>query len=336
MNKLTTKYNKNILLTGGAGYIGSTVAHDLIKSGHKVTIVDNLSTGYKNLIPSKARFYKADISNLQILKKIIKSKNFDLVMHFAAFVKVDESVKKPKKYFRNNYKKTKSFLNCCFENGLNKIIFSSTASVYGNRKKKVKEKNKLLPDNPYALSKMKCERFILDADHNKKCKFVILRYFNVAGSPKNLKTGLITKKATHLIKKLCEFIIRKKGTFNIYGKNYPTKDGTAIRDFIHVSDLSKLHILSMDYLLKYNKSQIFNCGYGKEYSVLEIVKTALKNSKKKLQFNFTKRRKGDVGYAVADNSKIKKYLKFKPKFNDIDLIIKSALKWEKKVLYKNY
>ena len=191
---MTKKYNKNILLTGGAGYIGSTVAHDLIKSGHKVTIVDNLSTGYKNLIPSKARFYKADISNIQILKKIIKSNNFDLVMHFAAFVKVDESVKKPKKYFSNNYNKTKSFLNCCFEQGLNKIIFSSTASVYGNRKKKVKEKNKLLPDNPYALSKMKCERFILDADHDKKCKFVILRYFNVAGSPKNLKTGLIAKK----------------------------------------------------------------------------------------------------------------------------------------------
>ena len=144
-------------------------------------------------------------------------------MHFAAFVKVDESVKKPKKYFNNNYNKTKSFLNYCFEQGLNKIIFSSTASVYGNRKKKVKEKNKLLPDNPYALSKMKCEEFILDADQNKKCKFVILRYFNVAGSPKNLKTGLITNEATHLIKKLCEFIIRKKWTFNIYGKKLSDK-----------------------------------------------------------------------------------------------------------------
>ena len=186
---MTKKYNKNILLTGGAGYIGSTVAHDLIKSGHKVTIIDNLSTGYKNLIPSKAEFYKADICDHKILKKIIKSKNFDLVMHFAAFVKVDESVKKPKKYFYNNYIKTKSFLNYCFKQGLNKIIFSSTASVYGNKKKKVKEKNKLLPANPYALSKMKCEKFILNADHKKKCKYVILRYFNVAGSPQNLMTG---------------------------------------------------------------------------------------------------------------------------------------------------
>ena len=171
MTKLTKKYIKNILVTGGAGYIGSTVAHDLIKSGHKVTIIDNLSTGYKSLIPSKAKFYRADISDQLILKKIITSTKFDLVMHFAAFVKVDESVKKPKKYLSNNYNKTKTFLNFCFNQGLDKVIFSSTASVYGNRKKKVQEKNKLSPSNPYALSKMKCEKFILSAGQKKRCRF---------------------------------------------------------------------------------------------------------------------------------------------------------------------
>ena len=321
-------------MTGGAGYIGSTVSHDLIKAGHGVTIIDNLSTGFKKLVPSKATFIKSDISNTTTLKKLFRYKKFDIIMHFAAFIKVDESVKKPKKYNKNNFIKTKVFLDYCLRHNLNKIIFSSTASVYGNKSKKIKEGDKLLPSNPYALSKKNCENFIMKKRNKKIFKYIILRYFNVAGSPKNLETGMITKKATHLIKKLCEFLLGKRKNFYIYGNNYPTKDGTAIRDFIHVSDLSSLHILSMNYFINKKKSQIFNCGYGKEYSVLEIVKAALRNSKKKLNYNISGRRKGDVGYAVADNSKIKRFLKFKPRYNNINFILKTALKWEKK-FYKN-
>jgi len=336
LNKLKKISKKNILLTGGAGYIGSTVAYDLIKHGHNVTIIDNLSTGFKSLIPKKAYFYKTDIGNRSNLKKLFKFKKFDLVMHFAAFIKVGESVKKPNKYYSNNYKKTKIFLDACFDQGLNKIIFSSTAAIYGNKSYKVKENDKPSPKNPYATSKLKCEKLIIKKFNQKKCKYVILRYFNVAGSPANLKTGLVAKKATHLIKKLCEFILGKEKNFFIYGNNYPTKDGTAIRDFIHVSDLSTLHILSMNYLLKDNQSQIFNCGYGKEYSVLEIVKAGLKRGKKNLKFKYGKKRQGDVGYAVADNSKIKKFLAFRPKYNDINLILKSALRWEKRIISRNF
>jgi UDP-glucose 4-epimerase len=336
LNKSKKKFKKNILLTGGAGYIGSTVAYDLIKFGHNVTIIDNLSTGYKKLIPKKAFFYKTDINNRSNLKKLFKMKKFDLVMHFAAYIKVDESVKKPKKYYVNNFDKTKIFFNSCIDYGITKIIFSSTAAVYGNKLYKVKEGDKLLPKSPYAISKLMCEKFIIKRSNQKKCKYIILRYFNVAGSPKNLKTGLIAKKATHLIKKLCEFILGKKNNFFIYGNNYPTKDGTAIRDFIHVSDLSTLHILSMNYLFKSNKSQIFNCGYGKEHSVLEIVKAGIKKNKEKLKYKFGNKRKGDVGYAVADNTKIKKFLTFKPKYNNINLIIKSALRWERSIISKKF
>ncbi len=334
MKRLKEKYKKQVLVTGGAGYIGSTVSHDLIKAGHKVTIIDNLSTGFKKLIPKKATFIKSDINNIKILKKLFRSKKFDLVMHFAAYIKVDESVKKPKKYIQNNFTKTKIFLEYCLKNNLNKIIFSSTASVYGNKFKKIKEKDALLPSNPYALSKMKCENFIMKRRNKNNFKYIILRYFNVAGSPVGLETGMITKKATHLIKKLCEFLLGTRKKFYIFGNNYPTKDGTAIRDFIHVSDLSKLHILSMNYLIKRNKSQIFNCGYGREFSVLEIVKAAFKSSKKKLNYKFSGRRKGDVAYAVADNSKIKKLLKFKPRYSNINFIINTAFKWEKKI-YNN-
>ena len=323
-------------MTGGAGYIGSAVTNDLIKKGHRVTVLDNLSTGFRKLIPSKASFYKTDISNITNLRKIFNEKNFDIVMHFAAFIKVDESVKKPSKYYRNNYDKTKTFLNFCIDRGISKIIFSSTAAVYGNKNKKVSEKDRLSPKSPYAKSKLNCEKYIINQSKKGKCSYVILRYFNVAGSPQNLETGLITKKATHLIKKLCEFILGKKKSFYIYGSDYPTKDGTAIRDFIHISDLSQLHILSMNYIFKNNVSQIFNCGYGKGHSVLDIVKVAFRNNKQKSEFIMTKRRKGDVGYAVADNSKIIKHLKFKPKLDNINLIFKSALKWEKKINSTKY
>ncbi len=322
------------MITGGAGYIGSAVANDLIRLGHEVTVLDNLSTGFKRLVPTKASFFQIDIGNASSLNKILKRRKFDVVMHFAAFIKVDESVKKPAKYLKNNFKKTEIFLKCCFNHGIRNIIFSSTAAVYGNKKKKVTEKDKLSPNSPYALSKRKCEEFILKQFKLRKCNYIILRYFNVAGSPANLETGLVTKKSTHLVKKLCEFILGKKKLFYIYGSNYPTKDGTAIRDFIHISDLSMLHILSMNYLFKKGISQVFNCGYGKEYSVLEIVKSGIRLSKRKLNFVFSDRRKGDVGYAVADNSKIIKYLKFRPKFDNIKYIINSALKWEKKIQNK--
>ena len=267
---------KNILLTGGAGYIGSHVANYLLDRGLKVTIIDNLSTGHKNLIPKKTKFYNCDIANTKKVAQIIKKNRFDLVMHFAGVIRVDESIKNPKKYNFINYEKGKIFLNTCFENNLNKVIFSSTASVYGNSKsKRVSENSKLKPINPYAKSKLKIENFLIKNSKLKKFKYIILRYFNVAGADKKMRTGLISKSSTNLVKVICEVAIGKRRKFTINGNNYNTKDGTPIRDFIHVTDLAEIHYLAGKYLLKNNKSQILNCGYGKGYSVLEVVKNII-------------------------------------------------------------
>ena len=269
-----------ILLTGGAGYIGSIVANYLLDRGNEVFILDNLSTGSKKLVPKKSKFVKTDISNLKVVNSILSENNFDIIMHFAAFIRVEESVKNKKKYYINNYQKSKIFLNMCLKHNLKNIIFSSTAAVYGNKNIYVNEKTKTNPLNPYAEYKLKLERFI----KKKKFKFIILRYFNVAGADPKLRAGQVSKyRSTHLIKKLCETRLNST-KFNIYGRNYETKDKTAIRDYIHVYDLAIIHLLAAKYLLKKKISNIFNCGYGKGYSVLDIVKCFEEIIKKKNKF----------------------------------------------------
>jgi UDP-glucose 4-epimerase len=258
---------KSVLLTGGAGYIGSHVANFLLDKGIEVTIIDNLTTGNKILVPKKAKLHICDISNEKKVARIIKSNKFDVVLHFAGLIRVDESIKKPKKYDLANYRKGKIFFNTCFKNNLNKIIFSSTASVYGNNGlDKVSENNKIKPLNPYANTKLKLEKFLIKKSKTNKIKFIILRYFNVAGADTKLRTGLISKSSTNLIKVINEVAVGKRKKFIINGNNYNTKDGTPIRDFIHVSDLSEIHYLVGKYLFKVNKSNIFNCGYGKGYT----------------------------------------------------------------------
>ncbi|MDA9662912.1 UDP-glucose 4-epimerase GalE, partial [Candidatus Pelagibacter sp.] len=255
---------KNILLTGGAGYIGSHVAHLLIDKGYDVTVIDSLITGNKHLVPSKAKLEICDIAEVDKISKIIEDNKFDLVMHFAGLIAVDESISYPEKYNNYNYEKAKIFLDTCLNNQLNKIIFSSTASVYGNTTKdNVSENDKLNPLNPYAQSKLKFENYIVDKSKNNSLKYIILRYFNVAGAEDKLRTGLIAKSSTNLIKTICEVATKKKDTLIINGNDYDTLDGTPIRDFIHVSDLAEMHYLSAKYLLKGEKSEIFNCGYGK-------------------------------------------------------------------------
>ena len=213
------KKNKHILLTGGAGYIGSHVAYLLIEKGFKVTIIDNLVTGSKKVIPKKAKFIKCDISNYSKVTSLINKKKFLAVLHFAGLIRVDESMKYPKKYILNNYKKTKIFLDICEKNGLNKIIFSSTAAVYGNPKKnRVTEKDKIRPLNPYAKSKRMIETTIIKKSKNKKLKYIILRYFNVAGADKKMRTGLISKYSTHLIKIISEVITKKRKKNNYIRK----------------------------------------------------------------------------------------------------------------------
>ena len=322
----------NILVTGGAGYIGSQVANLLLDRGHKVTIIDSLVTGNKKLITKKAKFIKCDIGNKKKIKLVLKKNNFDAVMHFAGLIKVEESFKKPKKYDLYNFKKAKIFLKTCIDNNLKTIIFSSTASIYGETsKKKYKENSSKKPSNPYAKSKLKLEKFLIDNINKNKIKCIILRYFNVAGADKKMRGGLIDKKSSHLIKVACEVATGKRGKLIVNGDNYNTKDGTTIRDFIHVMDLANIHILSLGHLIKTKKSEIFNCGYGKGYSVMEVVKTLNKVLRRKIPVLYGPRRKGDLTSVVADVSKIKKTMRWKPKFNKLELIIKSSLSWEKKL-----
>ena len=323
---------KNILLTGGAGYIGSHVANLLLDEGLNVSIIDNLTTGNKKLIPSKANFYNCDIDDVNNVQKIIKKNEFDIVMHFAGLIRVDESVKLPKKYDLYNYQKAKKFLSTCFENNLKKVIFSSTASVYGNpEKQNVSEEDEINPLNPYAETKLKLENYLIKASKRQNIKYIILRYFNVAGADEKLRSGLISKFSTHLIKIASEVAVGKKDKLIINGDDYDTKDGSPVRDYIHVSDLADIHIVSARYLFNKNKSNIFNCGYGKGFSVKEVIKTYNKILDKKIKYEIGERRPGDSKLVVANPSKFKKAMKWKPKFNNLKYILRTAHSWEKKL-----
>ena len=322
----------NILLTGGAGYIGSNVTNLFIEKRHKVSVIDNLTTGHFNLINKKAKFYKCDIADKAKVNDILKNNEFDIVMHFAGLIRVDESVKNPKKYNEHNYTKAKIFIDLCIKNNLKKIIFSSTASVYGNPKKfRVSEKDKLKPLNPYALTKLKFEKYLIKQGKINKIKYIILRYFNVAGADKKLRTGLISKKSTHLIKIASEVAVGKRSELTINGNNYNTPDGTPVRDYIHVSDLADIHLVAAKYLLKNKKSNIFNCGYGRGFSVLEVITIFNKILQKKIKFKIGPKRPGDSELVVANPNKFNRTLNWKPKFNSLKYILKTSLNWEKKI-----
>jgi UDP-glucose 4-epimerase len=323
---------KNILLTGGAGYIGSNVTNILIDNGFNVDVIDNLITGNEKLINKNASFHNCDISDIEKIVKILKSKKFDLIMHFAGLIRVDESIKEPEKYNEFNYKKAKIFLDTCFKNNSKKVIFSSTAAVYGNPEKlTVSEKDNLNPLNPYAETKLKLENYLIDKSKSDKISYVILRYFNVAGADEKLRSGLVSNCSTHLIKVLSEVATNKRDEIIINGDNYDTKDGTPVRDFIHVTDLADIHLVSAKYLHQTNKSNIFNCGYGNGFSVKEVINTFAKMLNKKIQFKIGPRRPGDSKHVVADTSKFKKIFNWEPKFNNLEYILKTSYEWEKRL-----
>ena len=319
-----------ILLTGGAGYIGSHTTLSLIDSGHSVTVIDNLITGNKKLIPSGAEHYECDMADKKLVEKILKKNKFDIVMHFAGLTRVDESVKHPKKYQLHNFEKSKSFFNCCFENNIRKIIFSSTAGVYGNSKSEyVKETDDLKPINPYAKSKYEIEKYLIESSKAEKAKFIILRYFNVAGADKNKRSGLISESSTNLIKVVCEAATNKRDKIIINGSDYTTKDGTAVRDFIHVSDIADIHSVAANSLFKNAESDFCNCGYGKGYSVKEVISEMENIINDKLKVEIGPRREKDISISIANCEKFKKKFNWKPKFNNLNYILRTALEWEK-------
>jgi len=320
-----------ILLTGGAGYIGSHVLLSILEQGHKVVVIDDLSTGNKNLIPEKIELINCNINNEEKIGKVLQQQKFDILLHFAGFIKVEESVQNTKKYFINNTENAIKLFETCYKHNLNNIIFSSTAATYGNpiNNSSIQENSELKPLNPYGESKVKTENYLIQNKH--KYNSIILRYFNVAGADPNLRSGLISDKPTHLIKILSEVAVGKRDKISIYGNDYNTADGTAVRDYIHVSDLADIHLKAASYLLTNKTSDIFNCGYGKGYSVLEVINAANKLYNNSINFNFDKRRPGDSEQLVSNVDKLHQHFDWLPKYNDLDLIIQTSVNWEKKI-----
>ncbi len=317
---------ENILITGGAGYIGSHIAERLVKKKN-IIILDNLITGHKRLINKKAKFINGDIKDKRKLIKIIKDNNIDSIIHLAAFLNVRESEKNKKKYFKNNINGTLNLIHACKNSTVKNIIFSSSCSVYGNVKGPVNEKKRLNPQNYYAYTKLKSEEIIKKFSKKYRYRYGILRYFNVAGASPSGKIGEIEASHGHLIKNIAIQSLKSKPVISIYGNDYSTKDGTCIRDYIHVSDLVDIHIKSLNYVNTKSKSLVLNCGYGKGYSVLDIIKI-FKETNKNLIVKYKSRRIGDVDKVYADVKKIKSILRWKPKYNNIRKIIKSSIKWE--------
>ncbi|KAA0259337.1 UDP-glucose 4-epimerase GalE [Deferribacter autotrophicus] len=335
-----------ILVTGGAGYIGSHVVKQLIEeTDHRVHIIDNLSTGFIETIKrleeiaagknKQIKFTKLDLSHWDKVDNFIKENNFDAVIHFAAALIVPESVENPLKYYLNNTANTAHLIKCCVENKVNKFIFSSTAAVYGEPDKKsipIDEDCPTNPINPYGMSKRMSEIVLKDAAKaHSNFNYVILRYFNVAGADPLGRIGQSTKNATHLIKVAAETALGKRKKMYIFGDDYETRDGTCIRDYIHVDDLAKSHLLAYEYLKNGHSSDVFNCGYGYGFTVKEVIDTMKKVSGVDFDVEIVGRRAGDPAELVADNKKIKTILNFKPVYDDLEFICKTALEWEKKL-----
>ena len=320
---------KYILITGGAGYIGSHIAYNLIDKKYRLVVIDNLSNASRNFIPDKAIFEKIDITDFKKLSNCFKKYSFDAIFHIAAKKYVEESQIKPLKYFKNNVIGTKNILDLMVLHNVKKLIFSSTCAVYGNtNKSKVSETENTMPRSYYGLTKLISENLIKDYQKKYNIKFAILRYFNVVGADKLLRSGEVSKGS--LFKNLSQYLIkRKKKKFYIFGNNYKTKDGTCVRDFIDVNDLAELHFLSLKYLRK-NKSFLFNCGYNDPLTVLDIIHKFKKISKQEIKLTYLDRRKGDIESIYCENKLLLKIFKNWKRQYTIEDSIKNTLKFEKK------
>ncbi len=324
-----------ILVNGGAGYIGSHVVKQLGEQGeHEITVVDNLVTGFEDAI-LYGEFVKLDLSDYEAVDRLFEEKQFDAVIHFAASLVVPESVRDPLKYYMNNTANTTNVIRSCIKHGVNKFIFSSTAATYGEPAAEfipVKETTPTNPINPYGSSKLMSETVLKDtAFAFEDFKYIALRYFNVAGASIDGKIGQSTEGATHLIKVAAETACGKRDKMYVFGDDYDTPDGTCIRDYIHVEDLASAHLKALEYLEAGNESDIFNCGYGHGFSVLEVLETMREVSGVDFIAEVKERREGDPSILISDNTKIKEKMGWSPKYDDLKLICQTALDWEKKL-----
>jgi UDP-glucose 4-epimerase len=322
---------KNILVTGGAGYIGSHIIEILIKKNKNVFIIDNLTTGYKKLINKKAKFFKLDILNTKKLKRIIEKYNIDSIIHLAANLIIGEGERQPKKYYKNNVKGTQSVLDSIKKTKVKNLLFSSTAAVYKDGMYRVTENSIVKPKSVYGKSKLRAENLIKSKCKKLGINYGILRYFNIVGASSSGKYGLINI-SDHLFKNFSTQVMKKKPILKIYGTDYKTPDGTCIRDFIHVSDIAEIHEKVLNKVNNLNKSIILNCGYNQGISVLQVAKEFKNQSKKKVKIIKVRKRPGDLGKIIASNTKLNNFIKWKPKFNRLSYMVKSSILWEKKLL----
>lgn len=320
----------NILVIGGAGYIGSHAVKKLVETNNKVTVLDSLFTGHRKAIHQKAKFYQGDIRDTYLVSKILRDEKIDAVMHFAAFSIVPESVKKPLKYYDNNVSGMISLLKAMNDAHVKYLIFSSSAATYGNPKElPITETSPLKPINVYGETKLMMEQMIHWADLSDNIKSIALRYFNVAGAADDGSIGEDHGPETHLIPNILKSAFANDGQFTIFGNDYDTKDGTNVRDYVQVEDLIDAHILALNYLMETNKSNIFNLGTAHGYSNLEIFESAKKVTGIDIPCTMGPRRDGDPDSLVADSTKARTILKWRPKHEKLDTVISTAWTWHK-------
>ena len=321
-----------VLVTGGAGYIGSHMVHALVDAGQSVVVVDNLSTGFSAFLPEAVPLFIGDAGDENLVEGVIAQHGIDSIIHFAGSVVVPDSMRDPLGYYRNNTMTTRSLLNAAVKGGVNRFIFSSTAAVYGNPDQvPVPEIAPTRPLSPYGSSKLMTEIMLHDVASAHGMSYVVLRYFHVAGADPKGRVGLATIGATHLLKIAVEAATGQRAKIDVFGTDYPTQDGSCVRDFIHVSDLVEAHRSALSYLRAGGQSVTMNCGYGRGYSVLETIEAMRRVSMRNFAVAYAARRPGDIMTMVADTTRIRSLLDWTPRYDDLETIASHALAWEEKL-----
>jgi UDP-glucose 4-epimerase len=319
-----------ILVTGGAGYIGSHMVHALVDAGERVVVLDNLSTGFPWAVAKGASLVVGDTGDQALVARVIAEHGVTEIIHFAASIVVPDSVADPLGYYRNNTANSRALIECAVKGGVRRFIFSSTAAVYGNPATiPIGEDDPTCPMSPYGSSKLMTEIMLRDAGAAHGLDYVILRYFNVAGADPKLRTGQSTKGATHLIKVAAETALGKRAKIDVYGTDYPTPDGTCIRDYIHVTDLVRAHADALAYLRGGGRPVTLNCGYGHGFSVLDVIETVKRVSGVDFRVDYAGKRPGDPAQIVAKSDRIRQTLGWRPQFDDLATIVAHALAWER-------
>ncbi len=325
-----------VLVTGGAGYIGSHMVWELLDAGEEVVVIDRLSTGFDWAVAPEAKLVVGDIADRDLVSTVMRENNVDAVIHFAGSIIVPESMADPLAYYENNTCKTRTLIETAVRQGVKNFIFSSTAAVYGGAgMEPVREDARPAPESPYGASKLMSEWMLRDAAAAHDLRYTVLRYFNVAGADPKGRTGQSTPGATHLIKVASETALGKRPFMQVFGTDYATPDGTCIRDYIHVSDLAAAHRLALQRLRAGGRSMIANCGYSHGYSVLEVIEAVRRVFGRDFDVRMGERRPGDATAVVANSDLARHELGWKPQRDDLDLIVKDALNWERALTTKN-